>query len=336
MPCRRVGKYTICIDERPSIIGYAAVVGKKEGEGPLCRDFDTINEDTTFGEKTWEKSESRLLKDAISRAIDKSKIAASQIDLIFAGDLLNQCISTTYGLRDIGIPLYGLYGACSTMAESISLAAVACGCGFANSCVAATSSHFCSAERQFRLPLEYGGQRPPTAQWTVTGAGAVVIAPTGEGPYITHITPGKIIDLGIKDANNMGAAMAPAAADTLSVFFTDTNTAPSDYDLIMSGDLGYSGAELTRELVQRNGFDLGPNYMDAGMLIFDQKGQDVHAGGSGCGCSASVLCSYVLNRMRASIFKKVVFVGTGALMSPTSIQQGETIPSIAHLVVLES
>jgi stage V sporulation protein AD len=336
MPCRRVGKYTVCIDERPSIIGYAAVVGKKEGEGPLCRDFDTIYEDTTFGEKTWEKSESRLLKDAVTRAIDKSKIAASQIDLIFAGDLLNQCISTTYGLRDIGIPLYGLYGACSTMAESISLAAVACGSGFANSCVAATSSHFCSAERQFRLPLEYGGQRPPTAQWTVTGAGAVVITPTGEGPYITHMTPGKIIDMGIKDANNMGAAMAPAAADTLSTFFTDTNTAPSDYDLIMTGDLGFVGAELTRELVQRNGFDLGPNYMDGGMLIYDRKGQDVHAGGSGCGCSAAVLCSYVLNRMRASIFKKVIFVGTGALMSPTSMQQGETIPAIAHLVVLEA
>ena len=279
MPCRRVGKYTVCIDERPAIIGYSAVVGKKEGEGPLCRDFDTIYEDTTFGEKTWEKSESRLLKDAVTRAIDKSKIAPSQIDLIFAGDLLNQCISTTYGLRDIGIPLLGLYGACSTMAESIALAAVACSSGLANSCVAATSSHFCSAERQFRLPLEYGGQRAPTSQWTVTGAGAVVIAPAGQGPYITHMTPGKIIDMGIKDANNMGAAMAPAAADTLSNFFSDTNTAPSDYDLIMTGDLGFVGAELTRELAQRNGFDLGPNYMDAGTLIFDRKTQDVHAGG---------------------------------------------------------
>ncbi len=336
MPCRRMGSRTICLDERPAIIGYAAVVGKKEGEGPLSRDFDTIFEDTTFGEKTWEKSESRLLREAVTRALDKSKKAPSQVDLIFAGDLLNQCISTTYGLREMGIPLYGTYGACSTMAESIALAAVTCGSGFANSCVAATSSHFCSAERQFRLPLEYGGQRPPTAQWTVTGAGAVVIAPTGEGPYITHVTPGKIMDLGIKDVNNMGAAMAPAAADTLTSFFADTNTQPTDYDLIMTGDLGFVGSELTRELAQKGGVDLGANYTDGGLLIFDRKAQDVHAGGSGCGCSASVLCSYVLNRMRAKIFKKVIFVGTGALMSPTSIQQGETIPSIAHLVVLES
>ncbi|WMJ24367.1 stage V sporulation protein AD [Paludicola sp. MB14-C6] len=321
-------KLTTC----PSIKAFAAVVGKKEGEGPLAQHFDMVHDDTTLGEKTWEKAESRLQKDAVNSALNKAKLAPSDIDLLFAGDLLNQCIGTSFGLRELNIPMYGLYGACSTMAEGLGLAAIFADNKLVENAVAVTSSHFCSAERQFRFPLEYGGQRTPTAQWTVTGSGCAVVSQCDQPPYIKGVTTGKIQDLGIKDINNMGAAMAPAAEYTIKQYLTDTNTKPSDYDLILTGDLGLVGSKLLVELLKRDEIDISSNHNDCGKLIFNIEEQDVHAGGSGCGCSASVLCSYILKRVQEGVLKDILFVATGALMSPTSMQQGESIPSIAHLV----
>lgn len=328
----RVGRYTLCFENAPAVAGYASVVGKKEGEGPLAEEFDMIEQDSTFGEKTWEKAESRMQQLALEHALRKAGISSSQLDLIFAGDLLNQCISSSYGMRKSGVPFAGLYGACSTMAESIAVASVFLSGGFASTAAALTSSHFCSAERQYRFPLEYGGQRPPSAQWTVTGSGSVVLTMEGEGPFIRETVMGKITDLGIKDTNNMGAAMAPAAADTLKTYFTDTGTKPDDFDLIATGDLGAVGADLLRSLLQKEDIMLGENYNDCGLMIFDRGKQDVHSGGSGCGCSATVLCSHILNNMRAGVLKEVLFVATGVLMSPVSVQQGESIPSVAHLI----
>lgn len=329
---QRIGRRTVAVSA--AVLGYASVVGKKEGEGPLRHEFDYISEDTSFGEKTWEKAESRIQKETLDRALSKAGVTSDAVDIVFAGDLLNQCISTSFGLREAGIPLVGLFGACSTMTEALSLASIFVDSGAANTAAAVTSSHFCSAERQFRYPLEYGAQRAPGAQWTVTGGGAVVLGRDGPGPFIRHVTIGRIEDLGVKDASNMGAAMAPAAASTLLAYFQDTGTQPKDYDLIASGDLGQVGGELLIDLLKRDGFELGGSYTDCGLLIYDREIQDVHAGGSGCGCSASVLCSHVLNNMRAGNYKNVLFMSTGALMSPTSTQQGESIPSIAHLVHL--
>lgn len=328
---KRVGRYTIRLDECVAVKGYAAVAGKKEGEGPLGDEYDYVAEDNSFGEKTWEKSESRMQKDTLIRALDKAGVTPSQVDIIFAGDLLNQCIGSSYGLREFGIPFVGLYGACSTMAESIALAALSLDNGSANIAAALTSSHFCSAERQYRYPLEYGGQRTPTAQWTVTGSGAVILSHDGEGPFVKEITIGKITDMGIKDINNMGAAMAPAATETIKAFFDDTGEKAEDFDLIVTGDLGFVGHNLTRELLEREGLVL-PNYTDCGLMVYDREGQDVHAGGSGCGCSAIVLCSHIFNNMRANKLREVLFIATGALMSPLSVQQGESIPAIAHLI----
>lgn len=330
---KRIGRYTICFDQPVAVKGFASVVGKKEGEGPLAEHFDYISEDTTFGEKTWEKSESRMQKDTLTRALNKAAVTPDTVDIIFAGDLLNQCIGTNYGLRDFGIPFFGLYGACSTMAESLSLASVFVDSGSVNIAAALTSSHFCSAERQYRFPLEYGGQRTPNSQWTVTGSGSVILSRDGDGPFIKEITVGKITDLGIKDANNMGAAMAPAAAETIEAYFKDTSQKPSDFDLIVTGDLGLVGHRLLIELLEKDGIQVNPDkFNDCGMMIFDLENQDVHAGGSGCGCSASVLCSYILNSMRCGKLHEVLFTATGALMSPMSTQQGESIPSIAHLI----
>ncbi|HEX2938637.1 MAG TPA: stage V sporulation protein AD [Ruminiclostridium sp.] len=327
----RVGRYTIKLDGCAAIKGYAGVAGKKEGEGPLSESFDYIYEDSTCGEKTWEKAESRMQKDTLTRALTKANITSNTVDIIFAGDLLNQCIGSSYGLREFGIPFVGLFGACSTMAESLSLASLAVESGSANVAAALTSSHFCAAERQFRFPLEYGGQRAPTSQWTVTGCGAAILSHEGGGPFIKEITFGKMVDMGIKDINNMGAAMAPAAADTIKTYFDDTGADPEDFDLIVTGDLGFIGYNLTTELLEKENIKL-KNYTDCGMLIYDRKAQDVHAGGSGCGCSALVLCSHILNNMKAGNFKDVLFIGTGALMNQTSVQQGESIPSVAHLV----
>lgn len=319
----------------PTLLAFASVVGKKEGEGPLGSYFDKINTDTTMGEQTWEKAESRLQKDTVSTVLSKAKLSPPQIDLLLAGDLLNQCIGSSFGLREFGIPFLGMYGACSTMAEALAIASLLADNGLVQNAVAVTSSHFCSAERQFRFPLEYGGQRTPTSQWTVTGSGAVVITASSKDsppPYVKGICIGQIQDLGIKDINNMGAAMAPAAADTIKRYLTETSTQASDYDMIITGDLGRIGSDLCIELLKRQNIDLSINHADCGKLIFDPKKQDVHAGGSGCGCSASVLTSFFLPLVQSGKLKQILFVATGALMSTTSIQQGESIPAIAHLV----
>jgi stage V sporulation protein AD len=331
-----MGKRTIRFERPPGVLGYASIVGKKEGEGPLRDTFDVIGKDTSFGEKTWEKSESHMQREVLQLAADKAGIALGGIDLLFAGDLLNQCIGTSFGLRASERPLIGLYGACSTMAEGLALSAMSVDGGYAHTAAAVTSSHFCSAERQYRLPLEYGGQRTPTAQWTVTGAGALILGKSGHEPRVTHATIGKIVDAGIKDAANMGAAMAPAAFDTLSVFLSDTKTKLTDYDLIATGDLGAFGAELLRDLLRQNNMTPDERYVDCGELIYDREKQDVHSGGSGCGCSASVLCGYIMEGMRSEKWRRVLLCGTGALLSPISTAQGESIPAICHLVMFET
>ena len=331
---QRKGK-TIILESKPAIIANAGVAGKKESEGPLGEEFDETYEDTTMGQDCWEKAETELMKRAIEIAISKSAKEKTEIDAVFSGDLLNQCIGSTFALREMNIPSVGLYGACSTMALSLCVAALSVESGGFGTVVAATSSHFCSAEKQFRYPLEYGGQRTPTAQWTVTGSGAAVVSKERSdiSPYIDKIHIGTIQDYGILDAANMGAAMAPAARKTISDFLKDTNTTPDNYDLILTGDLGFVGSELLRGLLEReDGIILGENYNDCGMMIFDREKQDVHAGGSGCGCSASVLCAYVLKKMREGKYNNILFVATGALMSPVSSREGESIPGIAHLV----
>lgn len=329
---KRIGKRTIIFENKPRIISYGSVVGKKEHEGPLSNEFDSYTTDSFFGEKSFEKAESKLQKTAVQTALDKAGLTPDDIDNIFAGDLLNQCIGSSFGLRSFGIPFIGLYGACSTMALSAGLAAVFIDSGAAKKTVSVTSSHFCSAERQYRFPLNYGSQRTPTAQWTVTGSGALILGKDGGDIYISSVTFGEIEDLNIKDANNMGAAMAPAAAGTLLNFFKDTETKPDDYDIIFTGDLGYVGTNLLYELLEREGIDIRCRHSDCGTLIFDREKQDVHAGGSGCGCSASVLCSYIMHRLEKGDFGNILFMSTGALMSPTSSFQGESIPGIAHLL----
>lgn len=333
---KRIGERTIIFENKPTILSYGSVVGKKEHEGPLSNEFDAYTIDSFFGEKTFEKAESKLQKTAVQTALDKGGFKDSDIDNIFAGDLLNQCIGSSFGLREFGIPFIGLYGACSTMALSTGLASIFVDGGAAERAVAVTSSHFCSAERQYRFPLNYGSQRTPTAQWTVTGSGALVLG-RGEGkPYINSVTFGEIEDYGIKDINNMGAAMAPAAASTIKKFFSDTGTSPEDYDVIYTGDLGYVGTNLLYELLEREGIDIRCRHSDCGLIIFDREKQDVHAGGSGCGCSASVLCSFIMHRFEEGQFKNILFMSTGALMSPTSSFQGESIPGIAHLLNIKN
>lgn len=333
---QRLGKYTLRLENRPRVQGFASIVGKKEGDGPLERYFDAVHDDTTLGQDSWEKAESRLQQEAAEEAIKKAGVTEQDIQYILAGDLLNQCISSTFGLQSLNIPFWGQYGACSTMAQTLSLASVLVDAGAAERCLAVTSSHFCSAERQFRFPLEYGGQRTPTAQWTATASGAVVVGQSGDGPWVSAVTAGRIRDLGIKDAANMGAAMAPAAAQTLFDFLTDTQTKPDDYDLILTGDLGLIGSSLMEEILRRDGIEIAPVHNDCGLMLYDREKQDVHAGGSGCGCSGAVLCSVVLQRMCRKKLRNVLFIGTGALMSTTSSQQGESIPGIAHLVYLQA
>lgn len=325
---------TILMNTLPSIASFAAAVGKMEGEGPLGQCFDYIAEDVSLGEASWEKSESKLQQIAFSTALSKGGLSQKNIDVIFAGDLLNQCVSSSYGARDTQIPFIGLFGACSTMAESLSLASLFVDGGMAVNAAAVTSSHFCSAERQFRLPVNYGGQRTPTAQWTATAAGCAIVSPHGEGPYVKSVTLGKIKDMGIKDANNMGAAMAAAAYDTISRHLANTNQSVDSFDMILTGDLGQVGSDLLAELFRKDNVDISDKHNDCGLMLFDLEKQDVHAGGSGCGCSASVLCGHILNEMKKKKLKNVLFAATGALMSPTVIQQGESIPGISHAVQL--
>ncbi len=336
MENKKLNRATIKFKTPPKILYTSSVAGKKEGEGPLKDDFDKIEKDDLCGEKTWEKAESKLQKTALEILLKKAGVSAKEIDYIFAGDLLNQCCATHYAQKESAIPFFGLYGACSTMAESLMLAAMSIDGDFAKMSIAQTSSHFCSSEKQFRYPLEYGGQRPPTAQWTTTGSGACLVGRgEGSGVCITYATTGKIVDFGINDANNMGAAMAPAATDTIITHFEDTGLTPDYYDLIISGDLAKIGSDITREMVYQNGFDISKNYNDCGNLLFYRKEQDVHAGGSGCGCSAIVFCSHLFKLLTKGELNRVLFVGTGALMSPLNLLQGDSIPCIAHAVSIE-
>lgn len=331
----RIGRYTIAYSNQPVVAGFGSVAGKKESEGPLKEYFHKIEYDTKLGCDTWEQAESMLQKEAIQIALEKAQISGELIQLAFGGDLLNQCISTGYSIRGFNIPFLGQYGACSTMVQSLILAGLMVDGGYCKNSLAVTSSHFCSAERQFRFPLEYGGQRTPTAQWTVTGSGAIVVSRYGNGPRLKHCTIGKVVDMGVTDINNMGAAMAPAACDTIKSFLIDTKTKPSDYDLILTGDLGRTGSQLLLELLQKENIDISRLHNDCGMMIYDIEKQDVHAGGSGCGCCGSVLCGYILENMCEGKLKNILVAATGALMSPTANQQGESTPGIAHLIHLE-
>lgn len=331
----RIGKQTIKFDNPPTILETASIVGPKESNGPLSKYFDKCLEDEFWGENSWEKAESKMIKETTTLVISKSNLSQSEIDFCLAGDLLNQCISSNFGLREINIPFFGIFGACSTFAESLCLASILVEANAANNILCAVSSHFCSAEKQFRFPLELGNQRPQSAQWTVTGSGCAIISKKGQGPFITHITPGKIVDMGIKDSNNMGAAMAPAALDTLITHFNDTGRKPSYYDGIFTGDLGYVGKEILTELAETKGFNIKSNYNDCGVLIFDKDTQDTHAGGSGCACAATVFSGYLFNQLKEKKYKKILLIATGALTNSTTSQQGESIPGIAHAVSIE-
>lgn len=333
---KRMGRQTVRLTHPPVITAWASVVGNLEGEGPLGSCFDEVSPDSHFGQDSWEKGESEMLKRCFRRVCQKAAVAPAQLDYLLSGDLLNQCTGSAFALRDVPVPYFGLYGACSTMAESLSLGALLVDGGFAELVCAATGSHFCSSERQFRFPLEYGGQRTPTAQWTVTGAGAVILQSSGSGPRVTHVTTGMIVDKGITDAANMGAAMAPAAYHTLTAHFRDTGRSPQDYDAIFTGDLGAVGYRAVSDSFAKAGSDLTDRYYDCGLLMFDRKTQDVHAGGSGCGCAASVLCGYILPKLQSGQWKRVLFTATGAMLSATTPLQGLSIPGICHAVAMES
>jgi stage V sporulation protein AD len=335
MPNQMRGRQSFLLSYPPVITHWASVAGKKESEGPLAHTFDITSQDTLFGQKTWEQGEKRMQQLALETLLYKAKLKSKDIGLVFSGDLLNQCIGSSFSLNKTGIPHLGLYGACSTMAESLLMASMAVGGGFSDRVVAMTSSHFASSERQYRFPLGYGGQRTPTAQWTVTGSGAALVCSQGEGVRITACTVGTVTELGITDANNMGAAMAPAAYHTIRAHFDDLSTGPEDFDLIVTGDLGQLGKELLLELARRDGLSLGGKITDCGTLVFDNTAQDVHAGGSGCGCSAITLCGDLLEKLKKGKLKRILFCGTGALLSPTSTQQGLPIPGVCHAVCME-
>ena len=332
---KKIGKQTVRLAEGVTILSAASTVGPKEAEGPLGKYFDQTVEDSFFGEKSWELAESKFVEKNMGLAIQKANLKAKDVDYILCGDLLNQCTGSTFGIKNLEIPFFGLFGACSTMGESMSLGAMLIDGGFANHVLTGASSHFCAAEKQFRFPLPLGTQRPPTATWTVTGDGAVVLSRKGEGPKITEITTGKIVDMGVTDANNMGAAMAPAAAALLKAHFEDTGRTPQEYDVIATGDLGMVGRQLVVELLKKEGYDMDSRYTDCGIEIFDAEKQDTHAGGSGCACSAVTFCAYFYPKLVSGEIGRMLFIPTGALMSPTSSQQGQPIPGIAHGVVIE-
>ncbi len=332
---KKIGKQTVRLSEGVVILSAASTVGPKEAEGPLGKYFARTVEDSFFGEKSWELAESKFVEKNMGLAIQKANLKPKDIDYILCGDLLNQCTGSTFGIKNLEIPFFGLFGACSTMGESMSLGAMLIDGGFANHVLTGASSHFCAAEKQFRFPLPLGTQRPPTATWTVTGDGAVVLSRKGEGPKIMEITTGKIVDMGVTDANNMGAAMAPAAAALLKAHFEDTGRTPQEYDVIATGDLGTVGRQLVVELLKKEGYDMDSRYTDCGIEIFDAEKQDTHAGGSGCACSAVTFCAYFYPKLVSGEIGRMLFIPTGALMSPTSSQQGQPIPGIAHGVVIE-
>lgn len=332
---KRVGKQTVTFETPPTILSAASVVGPKEGEGPLKGKFDLVVEDALHGQDSWEKAESQFVHDGLKLAVEKAGLRIEEIDYILSGDLLNQDSGTIFGVRELKRPFFGLFGACSTMGESMSIGAMLVDGGFASNVLAGASSHFCAAEKQFRFPLDLGAQRPPTATWTVTGQGSVVIGKEGEGPKITMVTTGKIVDMGVTDTMNMGAAMAPAAVDAFVAHFKDTGKTPEAYDCIATGDLGSIGRELVIELMKKEGYDMTKNYTDCGIEIFDAETQDTHAGGSGCACSAVTFCAHFYKQLQSGEIKKMLFMPTGALMSTTTSQQGESIPGIAHLLAIE-
>lgn len=335
MAMLRRGRQSIVFDRHPAILSTAAIGGKKELEGPLHAYFDELSRDTRFRQRTWEKAESKMQALALETAKSKAGIRDEDIDVLLSGDLLNQCVSSSFAVRDTDIPFLGLYGACSTMAEALLLAGVAVNSGYAQVAAAMSSSHFATAERQYRFPLGYGGQRTPTAQWTVTGSGAALVEEAGSGPRITGCTIGTVRDLGIQDANNMGAAMAPAAFDTIKAHLEDFSRTPEDFDLIVTGDLGQLGKDALLMLGQEEGLSLGGKIADCGTMIFDATRQDVHSGGSGCGCSAVTLCGYLLDKVKKGELRRILFCGTGALLSPVSTQQGLPIPGVCHGVSIE-
>ncbi|MBQ7336516.1 MAG: stage V sporulation protein AD [Clostridia bacterium] len=324
------------------IFAAASAVGKKESNGPLGELFDLRDETDRFGQKTWEGAESEMQRMAFNTALAKAECHDADVGALFAGDLLNQCVGSAYGLLSFDIPYFGLYGACSTCAEGLLLASIMVSNAVFDICGAVTSSHYCSAERQYRTPLEYGAQRTPTAQWTVTGSGAFLVRDANRrtgmrasGAVIKRGMPGRAMEKGVNDAGNMGAAMAPAAQDTLVRFFQETGEAPENYDLIVTGDLGFEGGSILEDLMRAEGYPMGERYTDCGKLIYDRERQDVHGGGSGCGCSAVVLASYLLPRLERGELRRILFMSTGAMMSPDSIKQGQNIPAVAHLLEIE-
>ncbi len=342
---QRIGRASMQPAKPVYILGSSSIVGTKEGQGPLGLLFDMVGSDDMFGCKTWEEAESNLQKDAVYLALEKAGKKAEDISLMFAGDLLGQSIATSFGIASYQIPLYGVYGACSTCGESLTLGVISIAGGFAETAVCVTSSHFASAEKEFRFPLDYGSQRPLSATWTVTGSGAFVLGSEQEAENckvarprakITGLTVGMIVDYGLKDSMNMGACMAPAAASTLERHFIDFNSQPEDYDKIITGDLGKVGQKVLFDLMKEKNFDISEQHMDCGMEIFDEATQDTHAGGSGCGCSAVTLSAYILKQLEEHNWKKVLFMPTGALLSKTSFNEGKSVPGIAHALVLES
>lgn len=330
-----IGKQSIYFSEPVSILEHCSIVGKKEGEGPLADYFDLICEDPMFGTASWESAESTMQKETAQMLLVKSGITKEQIRIIFSGDLLAQTIASSFGIMDLEIPSFGLYGACSTMGEALALGAMSVAGGYADYVISITSSHFGSAEKEFRFPLEYGNQRPLSATWTVTGCGACLLAGSGGKAAITGVTVGKIIDFGLKDSLNMGGCMAPAACDTIYQNLMDFNRMPEDYDKIFTGDLGSVGKTILLDLMKEKGFDISAQHEDCGLLIYDSKTQDTHAGGSGCGCSASVFSSWILPKVMSGELQRILFVPTGALLSKVSFNEGQSVPGIAQAVVVE-
>ena len=333
---KKIGEQTYSLQLRPKIVSSAAVAGEKEGKGKLGEYFDIVEKDPYFGQKTWEAAESEMLKRCFEKMCFKAGMTEKDMDMVLSGDLLDQCTSSAFTFRKINVSYLGLYGACSTMAESTALAAMLVDGGFGEKVCAMTSSHFCTAERQYRFPLEYGGQKPPTAQSTVTGAGGLLISAKGKGPSVTYVTIGRIADAGIKDANNMGSAMVPAALNTLLSHFKDTGRTPQYYDAVFTGDLGAVGHDILEEMLKKEGYFPEQNYFDCGVMIYEGLEGKERKFGSGCGCSASVLCGYILPEMKKRRFNKILFAATGALLSPLTVQQKESIPGICHAVAIEN
>ncbi len=325
---------TIILNNKPTLLGTACIVGKKENDGNLSNFYDAVILDGRYGKKSWEEAESEMQKSAANMLLKKTNKSTDDIDFLFGGDLLNQCMGTSFGITKLNIPFFGIYGACSTFCEGLILSSICVDGGYGKNVMCTSSSHFCTSERQFRFPLEYGGQRAPAAQWTVTGAGAALVSDEEGDIRITAVTPGKVVDLGITDAANMGAAMAPAAVDTITTHFNDRNLKGDYFDMVVTGDLGKIGYSIAKEQIIKKGIDIKNRYYDCGMLIYKEE-QDTHAGGSGCGCCASVFSGYIYDLLKKGEVDKVLLVATGALMSTTSAFQGNSIPGIAHAVAIE-